>query len=83
MTANEFRHIVLKICNQTPTRYWLHWNHPVESPWIMAVSFESDPDRDGKFWDELKALGLAFFSFGGNHVMFHAARDFEAAEVQS
>jgi hypothetical protein len=55
MTLQDFERLVLKLANQTPTRFWRHWNHPTESPWFMAVAFHAD---SGRVIGELESLGL-------------------------
>lgn len=37
MTVGELERIVLMLANQCRTRYWKHYNYPVEIPWLMAV----------------------------------------------
>lgn len=37
MTLERFERIVLRLANQTAVRYWIHWNYPYQSPWVMAV----------------------------------------------
>lgn len=37
MTADALQSLVLRLANVAPTRYWLHYNHPYNVPWLMAV----------------------------------------------
>jgi hypothetical protein len=46
ITLGELRRIVLRLANQGWVRYWVHWNYPVESPWLMAIQV-----RDAHGWD--------------------------------
>lgn len=38
MTATELQRIARMLGNQSWCRYWMHWNHPTERPWEMAIS---------------------------------------------
>ena len=55
MTLPSFEHLVLRIANQTPTRYWRWYNHPNE-PKVLAVAFEAS--RESAFVNELCLRGL-------------------------
>lgn len=73
MSIDDFEHLVLKLANQTPTRYWKHWNHPCRDPWIMAVEFEvnnpgdtNDP-ADARLTVELRQRGLRLSDIPGPH----------------
>lgn len=37
ITATELMKIATRLANQAHVRYWLHWNYPVEDPWVMAI----------------------------------------------
>jgi hypothetical protein len=37
MELTELQRIVLKLANQCHVRYWIHWNHPEQQPWLMAI----------------------------------------------
>jgi hypothetical protein len=37
MTADALQATVLRLANAYPTRWWLHWNYPCRTPWVMAV----------------------------------------------
>lgn len=58
MTLQELQHIILIISNQVHVRYWAHFNHPVESPWLMAIEiadFKEFPglEEKGFRWNPL------------------------------
>src|SRR5690606_7584118 len=36
-TLEQHRRIAERFCNQGWTRYWIHFNYPQESPWLMAL----------------------------------------------
>ena len=38
MTATEIQNIARRLANSCWVRYWLHYNYPQESPWLMAIS---------------------------------------------
>lgn len=38
MTADRLRDMAGLLSNGCWCRYWLHWNHPQEDPWLMALS---------------------------------------------
>jgi hypothetical protein len=38
MTAAELQRIASRLGNAMWCRYWLHWNYPVQEPWLMAIS---------------------------------------------
>jgi hypothetical protein len=46
ITIEELHRIVVRLANQGWVRYWLHWNYPVETPWLMAIQI-----RDAHGWD--------------------------------
>lgn len=76
MTIDQFERLVLKLANQTPTRYWKHWNYPDESRWLMAVTIPAK----GAPTAELEGMGLArlmeFRDYG--NATFFIERDREA-----
>lgn len=42
MTVAELRQIVILLANSCYVRYWVHYNYPNQSPWLMAISVQSD-----------------------------------------
>lgn len=52
ITVREFKRVALHLANQAYVRYWMHWNYPVESPWLVAISVRDALGRDV----EVKAL---------------------------
>lgn len=38
MTLKALQSIVRRLSNQSFVRYWIHWNHPIEAPWEMAIA---------------------------------------------
>lgn len=38
LTLNQFEDtVVLRLANIVPVQYWMHWNYPQQTPWLMAV----------------------------------------------
>src|SRR4051812_26651416 len=58
ITADELKRIALRLANQAWVRYWLHWNYPVESPWLMAIQAR-DAHGMGVRIPDLEARGVA------------------------
>lgn len=38
MTADELHRLARRLGNSFWCRHWLHFNHPVQDPWLMAIS---------------------------------------------
>lgn len=45
MTAKELQRIAVRVSNNCFCRHWLHFNHPQQTPWIMAIQAR---DQDGR-----------------------------------
>lgn len=63
MTINELQHVVLRLANQVPVRYWVHFNYPRQDPWLMALQVEFGKRRLGceeekRLRDELRSSGF-------------------------
>lgn len=81
MTLEAFERIVLRLANQTPTRYWKHWSYPTEKPWMMAVEVFMDRHRDNRLIDVLAAEGLKPIDFCARWTRFAVERDFPLASA--
>jgi hypothetical protein len=63
ITADELQHITLRLANACWCRYWLHWNYPVQGPWLMALSCH---ESDGSPSDlELESEGFTRVDYEG------------------
>lgn len=60
MTATELQHIVRRLANSALCRYWLHWNHPHEAPWLMALRVVDfgGPETFRQLDEDLSARGM-------------------------
>ena len=58
MTADELQRIVLRLANQVPVRYWLHYNYPNRAPWLMALRIYPRP------WSGARRLIAELGAFG-------------------
>lgn len=76
ITLDAIERLVLKLANQSPTRYWKHWNNPCESPWFMAVEVQG-VDAESRLIGELASRGLRVAGIPGPHggTLFTVERD--------
>ena len=57
ITADKLQTLVLRLSNQCYVRYWLHYNYPEESPWLMAIALHNCPNLS-ILEEELTAIGF-------------------------
>lgn len=80
MKLEELMRINNRISNQTFSRYWKHYNHPEEEPWLMAIAVINCGDGLEK---ELNTLGFSLTKkeyspiFQGSISYFKIERSFE------
>jgi hypothetical protein len=77
MTADRLQSIVLRLANSRPTRYWLHWNYPEPSPWLMALKVWT---ADGHRSRPSPTLSRELRSLGGTWDDDNAAWIFERTD---
>lgn len=71
MTADRLQEVALRLANAVPTRYWLHWNHPCRSPWVMAVRVVPTEAVSAALKGQMAAVG---FGWDEDDRMFYADR---------
>ncbi len=60
MKADDLKSLATRLANECHCRYWLHWNYPVEDPWVMRLEVRNHvTTTEGTELKPVQVQGLA------------------------